>query len=309
MITTVTLNPAIDITYSIPDFKVNEIHRVEKTVKEPGGKGLNVAKVIKALNVPVTASGLAGGNNGRFICERLDTYSISHSFEPIKEESRLCLNIIDRTHSQTEILERGPKISSEEFTYFKERLASLAKKSEFVVFSGSLPSGLPRDTYAQLVAMVQDLGPKAIVDTSGEPLKEALKSRPFMVKPNLEELSAIYEKTAFSEQRIWDILEDWQKSGIACSIVSLGSKGLVANIYGTKWRVIPPKVQAVNTVGCGDTLVGAMAAGLLHKEPIETCLINASAAAAANALEMKAGSFSQEAYNRLQSEIKLIKVS
>ncbi|WP_265738504.1 1-phosphofructokinase family hexose kinase [Pseudalkalibacillus salsuginis] len=230
MITTVTLNPAIDITYYIPAFQSNQIHRVDSMYKEPGGKGINVAKVIKTLKAPVMVTGMIGGNNGRTICHLLDSYSIPHDFQPVSGESRLCLNIIDQHSHQTEILEQGPEVSEKELGIFKRHLEELSKKSKFVIFSGSLPAGVPQYAYGELIDLVQHHGAKAIVDTSGKALEFALAAKPFMVKPNIDEVQEIYGQKKLTKEEVWKIIESWHHSGITASLISYGAEGMIVRI-------------------------------------------------------------------------------
>ncbi|MBS2969826.1 hypothetical protein J9317_13725 [Metabacillus sp. KIGAM252] len=142
MITTITLNAAADLTYLIPRFRKNEINRIQQVFKEPGGKGINAAKVLHTLQIPVTAAGFAGGANGRFITESLSSRSINSRFTEIEDESRACHSIADPGCAgiQTELLEKGPDIKPAEWKQFLERdLAELAAESQYVLFSGSLP--------------------------------------------------------------------------------------------------------------------------------------------------------------------------
>ncbi|WP_408008531.1 1-phosphofructokinase family hexose kinase [Pseudalkalibacillus sp. A8] len=307
MITTVTLNPAIDITYYIPEFQRSQIHRVDSMYKEPGGKGINVAKVIKTLKAPVMVTGMLGGNNGRTICRLLDSYSIPHDFHPISGESRLCLNIIDQHAHQTEILEKGPEVSEKELGNFKRHLEKLSKKSRFVIFSGSLPAGVPQYAYGELIELVQHHGADAIVDTSGKALEYALAAKPFMVKPNINEVQEIYSQKKLTKEDVWKIIENWHDSGISASMVSDGADGMMVRIHEHQWTISPPVVKAVNTVGCGDTLAGALAVGFYNDQTYEECLINATAAAVSNAMEKQAGKVSIEKIDQYKQGITLKK--
>jgi tagatose 6-phosphate kinase len=310
MITTVTLNPAIDITYYINDFHGKGMHRIQKIYKEPGGKGINVAKVIRALGIPVTTTGFIGGYNGRWIKDKLDQLHLKNEFERVMAESRLCLNILDdKTLNETELLELGPTISSIEYNRLKNRLEILSKKSKFVSFSGSLPSGLENDTYAELIELVQRNGAKAVLDTSGVPLKSALASKPFMIKPNRSELASLLDQSEISEEEILKVMREWHETGIACTVVSLGSDGFIANIKGQYLKVIPPKIQPVNTVGCGDTLVAALMAGVYRGKETQEYLCEGAAAAATNALEERAGVISLETMNQLREKVQIVYLS
>jgi tagatose 6-phosphate kinase len=192
MITTVTLNAAIDKTYYLPQFGLAQVSRVQRMFAEPGGKGINVARVIHQLGYPVIATGFAGGHNGRFIESALTEQGIQHEFIHIEGESRICLNIMDEsTGASTELLEQGPSISAEAWLFMQTKLAQLAARSRIVCFSGSLPQGVPANGYAQLIDIVKRAGCLAFLDTSGAALLHGIAAKPDFVKPNEDELRAL----------------------------------------------------------------------------------------------------------------------
>lgn len=311
MITTVTLNTAIDKTYFLKSFKSGQINRVHRMYSEPGGKGLNVAKVLHTLGVNVFATGFVGGFNGNYIETRLDQLGLKHQFVTVDGEARLCLNVVDEAQgAQTEILESGPTIGSEEWKRLQELIEELAAKSQFVVFSGSLPQGLCPDAYAQLIRIVHRHRAKAVVDTSGISLEKSLLEKPFMVKPNREELACLMNTEWIGEQDILGVMEEWSEKGeITLVIVSLGSEGSLVSYRGMFFKVSPPAVEVVNPVGCGDTLVAGVVAGLSAGQEIEETLALATAAAAANALERRAGVIAIEQVNRLKESVHIKRIS
>lgn len=293
MITTVTLNAAIDKTYYLPGFSLGQVTRVSRMFAEPGGKGLNVARVVRQLGYPVTATGIVGGHNGRFIENALSAQGIAHDFIRIEDESRLCLNFIDESSgTSTEVLEQGPVVPEDAWLSFKTKLARLAGLSRIVCFSGSLPKGVPQDGYAQLIRIVKQAGAAAFLDTSGEALIQGVAARPDFMKPNENEIFPLLERMGIcsAAEQLDDALKRLQSAaGIPNITVSLGAKGSLTCFEQTLFRVNVPKLQAVNTVGCGDSYVAGMAAAVLEGLPIEQCLQLAAAAAAANALTDRAG--------------------
>ena len=159
MIITVTLNPAIDKTLAVPNFQIGRRHRAVEQTAMAGGKGVNVARALKALGQPVIATGLAGGPTGARIVEQLTEEAILSDFVHIREESRMSTAVVDPTDgTQTEINERGPQISSTEADLFADKLFYLAKGADICVFCGSLPRGLPADFYGRLITEVNRLG-------------------------------------------------------------------------------------------------------------------------------------------------------
>jgi tagatose 6-phosphate kinase len=267
--------------------------RVRRMFAEPGGKGLNVARVVRQLGYPVKATGIVGGHNGRFIESALSAQQIEHDFIRIEDESRLCLNFIDESSgTSTEVLEQGPEISESAWTGFKTKLAELAARSRVVCFSGSLPKGVPRDSYAQLISIVKQAGALAFLDTSGDALLQGSAARPDFIKPNEDEIGPFMESMGLQAgglERGEAVKRLQAATGIPNITVSLGAQGSITCIDQTLFRVSPPKLQAVNTVGCGDSYVAGMAIAALKGLPVERCLQQAAAVAAANALTERAG--------------------
>ena len=309
MITTVTLNAAIDKTYALPSFQQGKVNRVQEVYSEPGGKGINVAKVLNTLQQEVVTTGFVGGFNGKYICARLDEMGIDHQFVQVKGESRLCLNVLDEnSNTQTEILEPGPAIHRVAWERLKERVADLAAISEIVVFSGSLPKGLSADDYAQLIEIAHRHKAKPIVDTSGIALSLGLPKKPFMVKPNRDELAALLKTESLHEREIVDVMKEWHEDGIALVVVSLGSEGALVSHEGDVYKVTPPSVRAVNPVGSGDALVAGMAAGIVSGFSIEETLILATAVATANAMEDRAGCIDLDKVKRFKKAVHIKRI-
>src|ERR671929_2255121 len=188
MIITVTLNTAIDKTLSVPNFRLGRRHRTVEQTTMPGGKGVNVARVLKTLGAPVIATGFAGGPTGTRIVEQLTQLSVLSDFVRIREESRTNTAVIDpTTGEQTEINERGPSVSEQEIELFVDKLLYLCKGASMCVFAGSLPRDVDVDIYARLIREVRRLGVATIVDTDGEPLRRAVRAEPDVISPNVLE--------------------------------------------------------------------------------------------------------------------------
>src|SRR5213078_3365307 len=202
MIITVTLNAAIDRTLAVPNFRLGRRHRAVEQTAMAGGKGVNVARVLKALGQPVIATGVAGGATGTRIIEQLTSEAILNDFVRIREESRTSTAVVDPTSGeQTEINERGPAVSEAELELFYDKLLYLAKGAGVVVFSGSLPRGVPDDLYARLVQDVKELGATTVLDSEGEALRLATRAEPTVVTPNetdvVEPVSTVGSGDAF----------------------------------------------------------------------------------------------------------------
>jgi tagatose 6-phosphate kinase len=290
MITTVTLNAAIDKTYYLPQFQLGTVSRVKQMLAVPGGKGINVARVIHQLGERVLTTGFIGGSNGQFIKSELQKLGIDYDFVDIQGESRLCLNIIDESdQSSTEILEPGPTIQIKDIEAIKERVRKLSQKSKVITFSGSVPNGTPNDVYAELIQIAKSEGAKVLLDTSGDALVKAIKAQPFLIKPNEHEVEIIIGRKIERESDLYNSILQLLQSGIECVVVSLGGKGSVVGYKGELHRITAPQISAVNTVGCGDSFVAGMAYGVAKGRTIMECLRLATAVGSANALTVQAG--------------------
>src|SRR6202045_376710 len=188
MIITVTLNAAIDKSLSVPNFRLGRRHRTVEQRTMAGGKGVNIARTLKALGQPVIATGFAGGATGTHIVEQLTEESILNDFVRIREESRTNTSVLDpTTGEQTEINERGPAVTEHEVELFRDKLVYLARGAAIVVFAGSLPRAVAPDLYASLIRELERLELTTVIDTDGEPLRQAVRAEPAVVSPNVLE--------------------------------------------------------------------------------------------------------------------------
>lgn len=266
MIITVTLNPSIDVAYQLDAFQLDGVNRVQEARKTAGGKGLNVTRVLQQLGDPVLATGFLGGGLGQVLAQKLDRQGIGHSFQEIAGETRNCVAVLHQGQ-QTEILEQGPEISPEEAQAFTAHFKELLAEAQWVVFSGSLPKGLPVDFYVSLIALCQEAGVGVLLDTSGASLEAVLESsaRPNLIKPNLEELSQLVgREVSLDLADLKALLAHERFAGIDWIVVSLGAAGAFAKHGDNYYRVRIPKIEVVNPVGSGDSTVAGLASGLLE---------------------------------------------
>ena len=201
MIITVTLNAAIDKSLSVPNFRLGRRHRTVEQRTMAGGKGVNIARTLKTLGQPVIATGFAGGITGTHIVEQLTEEAILNDFVRIREESRTNTSVLDpTTGEQTEINERGPSVSQHEVELFRDKLLYLARGAAIVVFAGSLPRGLEADIYAVLIRELQRTGVTTVIDTDGDPLRQAVRAEPDVVSPNVSEAEELVGHEFASEE-------------------------------------------------------------------------------------------------------------
>lgn len=264
MILTITMNPSIDISYPLDDFKLDTVNRVKNVRKTAGGKGLNVTRILKQLDAEVVASGLIGGFLGEEIKKDLTSNYIAHDFLPISGETRNCIAVLHKGQ-QTEILESGPVISKEEAQAFLKHFEQLAARADILSFSGSLPEGLPVDFYSQMLQICQEK--PVVLDCSGEALTEVLKGevKPRLIKPNTEELAELLGRRISTDiEELKAALTDPIFTGIEWIVVSMGGDGAFAKHHKKFYLVTIPKIAVVNPVGSGDATVAGLTAYLFN---------------------------------------------
>ena len=309
MIVTVTLNAAIDRTLTVPNFQRGQRHRASLGLTLAGGKGINVARALKQLGVPVIATGLAGGRTGTRIVEELTTESILNDFVRIAGESRTSTAVVDPTSSSyTEINEWGPSVSATELDTLLEKLRYLSQSAEYVVFSGSLPRDVPQDFYAEAIRELNRRGARSVLDCEGEPLRLGTAAEPFLVSPNQSEAESLVGQEFHDDEDFQSALDGIADMGARNVLISQET-GCVALVREERerrrFRAVAPRVEAVSAVGAGDVLVAAFLAGSLVGRPVEESLRGAVAAGAASTLEIGAGRFDPREAQRLQQGVEL----
>lgn len=308
MILTVTLNPSIDRRYFVEDFKQDMVFRAKEVQYTPGGKGLNVSRVIRIFKEPVIATGFLGGLSGQFIEEKLEELEIESQFMDIGNNTRSCIAILSNNGSQTEVLEPGPEISKNELDSFYKTYSELMDKCKVVCASGSIPRNTPKEVYKELIKIAKDKNKKFILDTSGEALKEGIKESPYMIKPNKEELEAIIGHPIESEEELIKGLKTLAKYDIELIVVSLGAKGSIIYYNDGIYKVIVPEIGVINPVGSGDSMVAGFAVGLVKNYDFEKMVKLASACGTANAVEKETGKVDIDNVEKLMEDIIVEKI-
>ncbi len=286
MIYTVTLNPALDKTVEIPDFSLDSVNRIVSVRSDPGGKGINVSKVIQKLGGKSVAMGILGGTAGRALQEALDMLELKSDFLFVDGETRTNMKIIDPVnHTNTDLNEPGPAVSEEVLQKLLDRLLARLKKGDITVISGSLPKRAEKDTYYRWVKACREAGAKVFLDVDGELLRSGIQASPSLIKPNHHELSALLgrepetvEETAYAARSLMDTY------GIRKAVVSMGSRGA---LYVTEKETIYAeglKVPVKSTVGAGDSVVAALAVAEEEGKSLEETVRLSIAAGAANVM-------------------------
>lgn len=307
MILTVTLNPSVDTSYTLDNLSLGNVNRVEKVIKTPGGKGLNVSKVLNKLGSEIMATGFLGGKSGEFIKDKLSTLKILSNFSQVSGDTRTCIAIISKTEI-TEILEKGPLISGDEWSNFKKDFQKLLIGKSCVALSGSLPQGLSQNSYTELMQISSEMGVKVFLDTSGKTLQTALEAKPFFIKPNQDEIEDLFGIKILSEEDLIYHGKLLLKKGIENILITLGGKGAIFFNKDGIYRCLIPKVEIKNTVGSGDSTVAGFIHGFEHGASIEDTLRLSLACGTSNAMLDITGDIDLKMVEKLKLEIKIEKI-
>ena len=309
MILTVTLNAAVDKRYVVEGFRTGEVNRVKECTYVPGGKGLNVSKPASIYGAEVVATGFAGGHAGAYIEDALKPFGIRSAFYHVDAESRSCINIWDEVNQvQTEFLEPGFTLTEEDFAGFEAKFRQLVQEAKVVAMSGSVPKGLDGTAYQRLVKIVKDAGIPVILDTSGKLLEMGIEAIPTMIKPNIDEIRMLTGKRCDDISEIIEAARAIHERGVKIVAVSLGADGSLAVGDDGIFRARVPKIDAVNTVGCGDSMIAGFALGLSKGLPLEETLRLASAISAAAAMREETGFFVMEDMEKLLPQIEITRL-
>ncbi|QLH22560.1 1-phosphofructokinase family hexose kinase [Streptomyces sp. Rer75] len=313
MILTVTLNTALDITYRVPRLRPHASHRVTDVTERPGGKGINVARVLAALGHHTTVTGFAGGVTGTVVrdllAEDADTDAatdtgggrITDALVPIAGTTRRTLGVVDTASGDTtQFNEAGPAVTSAEWAAFMDAYAGLLREATAVALCGSLPPGVPVGTYAQLIREARAAGVPTLLDTSGEPLRRGVAARPDIVKPNAEELAGLTGSTEPLRAA-----RDARRRGARAVAASLGADGLLAITAQGAWRAAPPERLAGNPTGAGDAAVAGLLSGLVDEAPWPERIARAVALSAAAVRAPVAGEFDRAVYAELLDRVEV----
>lgn len=283
-VVTVTLNPAIDQTLSIPGFAAGQVNRVAESRSDPGGKGVNVASVLSDLGIEVVATGFLGADNAALFERFFERKRITDRFIRLSGATRVGLKIVDdQSRQTTDVNFPGLSPRDQDLTELSERIAALAAPERWFVLSGSIPPGVPHGIYATLIDSVHARGARVVLDTSGPALREAMAGRPEVVKPNAEELGELVGRTLDGPRAVLEaarsLLEQGDREGRRV-VVSMGGEGAVFIDRGQALLARPPRVTVRSTVGAGDAMVAGIVASMIEDRSLEETARTATACGA-----------------------------
>lgn len=267
MIYTVTLNPSIDYIVHVDQLAIGEINRMKSDLKLPGGKGINVSRILKRIDSTSTALGFVGGFTGQFIKDWLQKEEIKTNFTTVEDDTRI--NIKLKAAEETEINGLGPDISTNEMTNLKKTLAKIST-GDVVVLSGSKPASIPSGFYQELIEIIRDKGASFVIDTTGNDLMDALPKQPLLVKPNNHELAELYNTKFQSIEDIFPYGRRLLQEGAQHALVSMAGDGALLFTKDGIYQSNVLKRSVKNSVGAGDSMIAGFVGNFTKtQDPVE----------------------------------------
>ncbi len=310
----VCLSPAIDRNYKVHSLTLGALHRCENPTVSPGGKGVNVARVLSLLGAQARCIGFFAGQNGQCIVRDLQQHHVLVDAIDLKGETRNSINILDSAAgAETEILEKGPMVYPGDWTAFLDRFRQILSKEAappIVIFSGGLPQGLPSTTYKELIEIAKQYHADCLLDTSGEAFIFGTQAKPTMIKPNRRELSQITNKTfercgEVDRDFLVNIFQETRNLGIPVVAVTLGGDGAVICTENKVIYAHPLPIQPVNTIGSGDSFTAGFAFAMANQYSWKRTLELATACATSNALFEQVGFIDGSQVKDFQNQVKI----
>lgn len=303
-VVTVTLNPAIDQTLSVPGFAAGRVNRVAESRSHAGGKGVNVACVLADLGVEAVATGFLGAENAGPFETAFARKGIADRFVRIAGCTRVGIKVVDpRTRQTTDINFPGLMPREEEVGELFGRIAALAGPGRWFVLSGSVPAGLRDGVYAGLIDAIHGKGGRVVLDTSGRPLREALAARPEVMKPNVDELGELVGGALDTPAAVRAAGESLLDQGVHRVVVSMGGDGAVFVDRGRALLARPPRVEVRSTVGAGDAMVGGIVYATVQGLSLEDLARTATACGAYAVTRIGAGIEDPAEYRKLMEKV------
>lgn len=296
MVLTITLNPSIDISVMVPHLTPNDKLRCESYEKEVGGGGINVAKGLHRLGIHAQALFFSGGHNGKFIESRLLAEQLIIHPLRLDPETRENITVIDQAKQlEYRLVNKGNEINPGEEKMVLDKMDELKVKPEFLVLSGSAPPGLSKEFVEKIVVWSVAHGSKLVLDLPGELLGEALKYRPYLIKPNLKEMSLIAGRKKLNPTEAIDTAKTWiEKEYAEIIVISMGDQGAIICNKNESYMLTPPKVKSLSTVGAGDSMVAGLLYKLHHRSNLRDVLMMGIACGTAATLSRGTKLFEQD---------------
>ena len=305
MIYTVTLNPSIDYVIKVDKLTTGNINRVNEEHVYPGGKGINVTRILKSLDNDNIALGFVSGFTGDYIINSLQELNLKSDFIKVKEGFTR-INVKVKSEEETEINGQGPKISEEELNQFYKVIDKLVD-GDILILSGSIPSCLDERLYESIMKKVEDRDIKVIVDATKNLLLNVLKYKPFLIKPNNHELAEMFNVELNSTDDVVFYARKLKEMGAQNVLISMGKDGaLLVTENDEVFASSVAKGEVINSVGAGDSMVAGFIAGYLKSNSYEEALRLGAASGGATAFSSDLAT--REFIDKLVDEIKIEKI-
>jgi len=309
MIFTVTLNPAVDRELTVDEIVFDTVLRASDWRVDCGGKGFNVARMLKSLGISSVALGFAAGKSGEMLDDKLRTLGIETEFVWVAGETRTNVSIVSAENGQyVKVNEPGPTITKADLAQLAQKIGERVRAGDWWVLAGSLPPGVPPVYYTELIEIIQSAGAKVFLDTSDEALRQNCGAKPQLVKPNDEEAHALTGLPVSTHTEIGAVGKAISAMGPGCVIISLGKEGAVLVDKDQAWLAASPKIAAANPIGAGDSMVAGVVWGLSHGDSMQDALRKGIACGAATASRKGTTVGTREQVNELLSQVQIYPV-
>jgi 6-phosphofructokinase 2 len=309
MIATVTLNPSLDRHVQVENLVLDDTNRWVSMKYQPGGKGINVARVVCVMGGETKAYGLVGGVDGDVLEKLLKRHKVPCDFTPIRGDIRSNFIITDlKTHRQTRLSAPGPNVTPGELKKLVDKISGIRPKPSHMVFAGSVPPGVPDDIYYELINKMKSMGIMTVLDSADQWLREGVRAKPDIIKPNVREAQGLMGVELKTEEDIIYAVKTIVSSGIKIAAISRGKDGMIIADKDQVLKLTPPNVQVQSTVGAGDSTVAALVLKLSQGGTLEEASRLAIAAGSAATLTPGTELCHKEDVERLLPQVKVEKL-
>lgn len=309
MIFTVTLNPAVDRELTVDHIAFDTVLRAQDWRVDCGGKGFNVARMLKSLGTSSVALGFAAGKSGEMLAEKLQSLGIETEFVWVEGETRTNVSIVSAENGQyVKVNEPGPTITEADLEQLVRKVSDRVRAGDWWVLAGSLPPGVPPIYYTELIGIIQSAGAKVFLDTSEEALRQNCGAKPMLVKPNDEEAHELTGLPVNTPAEIAAVGSAISAMGPAAVIISLGKEGAVLVHEGKAWQAASPDIVAANPIGAGDSMVAGVVWGLSQGDSMQDALCKGIACGAATASQKGTSVGTRAQVNELLLQVQLREV-
>ncbi len=306
MIFTVTLNPAVDREMTVGAISFDTVLRASDWRVDCGGKGFNVARMLKSLGISSVALGFAAGKSGEMLSDKLGSLGIETDFVWVDGETRTNVSIVSSENGQyVKVNEPGPVITEADLVQLANTIGDRVKAGDWWVLAGSLPPGVPPTYYTELITIIQSAGAKVFLDTSDEALRQNCAAKPLLVKPNDEEAHELTGLPVSTKGEIAAVGRAISAMGPASVIISLGKEGAVLVDDAKAWLAASPEIIAANPIGAGDSMVAGVVWGLSQGDSMQDALCKGIACGAATASQKGTSVGTLEQVNQLLEKVQL----